>query len=118
MSVTSKKIKIVFKVSLLVVAFWPFQTSVTASQVQPYSDMENIATQMSSNLTLGKSFEESIYEMAPTGMTIILTVLILMSFCVVCVMCINCFLGTCAECKKNGSSVTSSNHPAESLQVL
>lgn len=39
--------------------------------------------------------------MVPTGMTIILTVLIAMSFCVVLVMCINCFLGTCAECEAN-----------------
>ena len=33
--------------------------------------------------------------MEPTGMTIILTVLIAMSFCAVLVMCINCLLGTC-----------------------
>ena len=44
---------------------------------------------------------DNIYKMAPTGMTIILGVLIALSFCVIMVMCINCFLGTCHECKSS-----------------
>jgi hypothetical protein len=69
-----------------------------------------------------------VFIMEPTGMTIILTVLIAMSFCAVLVMCINCLLGTChGFCKpyfagrdqtggggghgsQSGSSSTSSNN--------
>ena len=67
--------------------------------------------------------------MAPTGMTIILTVLVAMAFCVILVMCINCFLGVRHELeaknqppnqrpRRNGAGGEQMLKPASLLQVL